>query len=301
MKNTSHRSALQAVLITTLALGATSPSAFSRGSQKYDKYDENGNDASNSEADLADNYKIPADPVGWITANPTVVQTGTYPTLTWSITYPSVVKDYVEIVEPGTVRLTETVDVEIRVLGNGVTASSGNSYSYTFVNAEAWLNFDGGGWTRIFNGDNHDVNPSRVVWSRTGIGAGDTLNFGGRYFYNGYGPFRHSTDGNKNVRVLVAGDEPPSNVPGNDAPSLEDFIKPYLGADGKVNIGPMDVIVFMELTHSDSQQNEVGYDLQDMVLLVTFSDNGAKNDNNTEDHTIDSNGTFFMEYDTASR
>jgi hypothetical protein len=32
----------------------------------------------------------------------------------------------------------------------------------------------------------------------------------------------------------------------------------------------MDVIVFMELTHHDSQASDWGYDLQDMVLLVTF-------------------------------
>lgn len=34
----------------------------------------------------------------------------------------------------------------------------------------------------------------------------------------------------------------------------------------------MDVIVFMELTHKDNQMNNSGYDLQDMVLLVTFEE-----------------------------
>ena len=38
----------------------------------------------------------------------------------------------------------------------------------------------------------------------------------------------------------------------------------------------MDVIVFMELTHTDAQSSNQGYDLQDMVLLVTFR---AKNNN----------------------
>jgi hypothetical protein len=37
-----------------------------------------------------------------------------------------------------------------------------------------------------------------------------------------------------------------------------------------VKIGPMDVIIFMELTHTDAQNNQMGYDCQDMVLLVTF-------------------------------
>jgi hypothetical protein len=32
----------------------------------------------------------------------------------------------------------------------------------------------------------------------------------------------------------------------------------------------MDVIVFMELTHSASQKSNIGYDLQDYVMLLTF-------------------------------
>jgi hypothetical protein len=59
-------------------------------------------------------------------------------------------------------------------------------------------------------------------------------------------------------------------VPEYNAPSLESFLRPYLDTTGKVKIGPMDVIVFMELTHSSGQKSESGYDLQDMVLLVTF-------------------------------
>ena len=33
----------------------------------------------------------------------------------------------------------------------------------------------------------------------------------------------------------------------------------------------MDVIVMMELTHTDAQSTQLGYDLQDLVLLVTFT------------------------------
>lgn len=72
------------------------------------------------------------------------------------------------------------------------------------------------------------------------------------------------------MRFLVNGDTPPSNVPQYNAPSLESFLRPYLDTTGKVKIGPMDVIVFMELTHSSSQKSDPGYDLQDLVLLVTF-------------------------------
>lgn len=301
MKTSSHQSAVKAATIAVCVLVATSLAADAK--KKNDKYDENDNDATNSAPDLSDNEKIPPDPVGWLTANPTVVQTGTKPSLTWSITYPSVVKDYVDIVDPATVVPKEELDVEVRVLGNGVTVSSSNSNTFSFVDAEATLSFDGGSYTRIFYGDNHDVNPSRVVWTKTRAQAGDSIRFGGRYYYNGWGPNYTSSGGTRNVRVLVNGDTPPSNVPDYDAPSLEDFIRPYLGHDGKVNIGPMDVIVFMELTHTDSQQSNSGYDLQDMVLLVTFTSNKPKNNNghgNNVDGVDSSNpgNAPFMQYDS---
>lgn len=41
----------------------------------------------------------------------------------------------------------------------------------------------------------------------------------------------------------------------------------------------MDVIVFMELTHYDSQITDQGYDLQDLVLLVTFKAEPSTNEN----------------------
>jgi hypothetical protein len=70
------------------------------------------------------------------------------------------------------------------------------------------------------------------------------------------------------VRALVSGQSCPTNVPDYNAPSLESFLKPYLDSTKKVKIGPMDVIIIMELTHTDT--SSVGYDLQDLVMLVTF-------------------------------
>lgn len=300
MKTNSHLGNLKTAALAACLLVSPSSSAFAQ-SAKDAKYDANGKDAMNSEADLSDNHKIPPDPVGWLTAYPTIVKTGTKPTLSWSITYPSLVQDFIEVIAPGTINPTETVDAEVRVLGNGVTLSSANSNTFTFVDAEAWISFANSSWSRIFFGNNHNVNPSRVVWSRKNIQPGETLRFGGRFFSRGFGPFRHSTDGFSYVRTLVSGDTPPSNIPTVNAPSLEDFIKPYLGPDGKVNIGPMDVIVFMELTHNDNQQNDPGYDLQDMVLLVTFTSNKPKNNNGMGTEGLNSSnpdGVSFLEYDS---
>ena len=213
---------------------------------------------------------FPALPSGWISAFPTIVQTGTKPTLTWGINYPSIVEDYITITDPSTITADEEVDCEIRVLGAGVTVSSSNRNSFSFVPTETRVSNDGGSYGQIFYGTNDDVNPSEVVYTAT-LAKHDTLKFSGRYYYNRrWGPYFTSDSGTQNIRSLVNGSTPPTNVPEYNAPSLESFIKPYLNASNKVNIGPMDVIVFMELTHYDSQSTSSGYDLQDMVLLVTF-------------------------------
>ncbi|WP_411826623.1 hypothetical protein [Luteolibacter sp. AS25] len=277
MKPTSHWAAAKAVSLSVCVLTASTQLSLS----------ENTN-------------TIPAEPVGWLTAYPTVVQTGTKPFLTWEITHPAIVGDYVEIIPPSTVNPTDELDVEVRVLGNGVTVSSSNSNSYSFVDAQATISFDGGSYKQIFYGDNYDVNPSKVVWERSNIQPGQKIRFGGRYYYKGYGTFYYSEDGKQNVRTLVDGSIPPTNIPSYGAPSLEDFIAPYIGSDGRVDIGPMDVIVFMELTHTDSQQSDEGYDLQDLVLLVTFTANNPKNNDSNDADDIDSSSTVpFMEYDSA--
>lgn len=89
----------------------------------------------------------------------------------------------------------------------------------------------------------------------------------------------------------------------HESPTLEDFIRPYLDGNGRVEIGPMDVIVFMELTHTDSQMSDPGYDMQDLVLLVTFKADKEKNNNghgNNIDGIDSSNpgNAPFMQYDT---
>lgn len=216
---------------------------------------------------------IPAVPVGTLSTSASMVRAGTKPTLTWNITYPSVVKDYVTITPPATVTPKQTMFVDVRVLGAGVTASQSNSNSFSYVPTEAQLKYDNSSYGRIFYGKNTDVNPNTIVYTRQVL-AGKSLKFGGRYFHqNTWGPTYTSDSGTQNVRTLVNGDTPPSKLPDYNAPSLESFLKPYLDASGKVRIGPMDVIVYMELTHSDSQMSNSGYDLQDMVLLVTFRTN----------------------------
>jgi hypothetical protein len=226
----------------------------------------------------------PSIPVGTLSASPTVVQTGTKPTLTWNVTYPSVVKDYVNVtpasgstVTPpaGTTVTNTTITpkvnliADIRVLGAGVTTTDSKG-NIVYIRTIGQLKCNGAsGYTTIFDGKNTDaIVQQQGIIKTINVTKDKPMSFGGYYIYNGSnGPKFYSTSGD-NVRTLVNGDTPPSNIPDYNAPSLESFLKPYLDASGKVKIGPMDVIIFMELTTTD--KNNIGYDLQDLVFLVTF-------------------------------
>ena len=228
---------------------------------------------------------LPAGLSGELTANPKIVKVGELPKLAWKINYPSVVKKYVKIVDPGdpgvnpgTITPLENLYVDVRILGQGVTVQSGNSY--TFVDTQATMSINSTtDFKQIFYGINPNINPGNVISLKTVFGTtynnnlvskNKFLRFGGRYKYNGSWGTTYTSNVGDNVRFLVNGDTPPSNIPDYNAPSLESFIRPYLDASGKVKIGPMDVIVFMELTHASNQKSNVAYDLQDLVLLVTF-------------------------------
>lgn len=212
----------------------------------------------------------PSIPVGSLSTSQSIVRAGTSAALSWNITYPSIVKDYVTVEDPATVTTKQKLDVEVRVIGAGVTSSNANGSNMSFVPTEAQLSVAGGSYQRIFYGTNNDVDPNKVVYSGS-LSSNKALRFGGRYYFNGkWGTNYNSDSGTQNVRTLVNGQTPPTAYSLINSPTLESFIKPYLDSTGKVSIGPMDVIVFMELTHTDAQKNDLGYDLQDMVLLVTF-------------------------------
>lgn len=224
-----------------------------------------------STSPLSAQEQSPPIPVGSLSAFPTIVQTGTHPTLTWSVTIPEAVEDIVDIEGPGTIIPKRDVIMDVRILGAGVTA---NSYSgFTFVPTECQINVDGGGYSPIFYGTNNDVNPNEIVYTKT-VEEGEEVNFGSRYYYNySWGPWYSTTNSNGNVVALRNGDTPPTTTPMQYAPTIESFIRPYLSEDGKIKIGPRDVLYLMELTHTNP--NHSGFDLQDMALLVTFYDQVA--------------------------
>lgn len=241
---------------------------------------------------------IPLLPAGWLNAYPTIVQAGTHPTLNWAINFPSVAKDWVNIESDGELEAKDNVVCEIRVIGVGVTTSTPGSTSSTPGTAQALISYNDGSYTPVFTGTNLDVNPNTVVWT-TEIPKNQSIEFGGKSAIpGGWGPTYTCDNNNGNVVTLISGDTPPTTIPMHQSPALEEFMKPYLDPTGKVMINPMDVIVLIETTHTPSQKTNEGFDLQDVVLLVTFkpkfkSNNGHGNNIDGIDSSNPGNAPFI--------
>lgn len=213
----------------------------------------------------------PSVPVGTLIASPTVVQTGTKPTLTWNINYPSVVKNYITITSSATITPLQALHCDIRILGAGVTTQDSHG-KIVYIETVGQIKYNTTSWTQIFDGKQTDTIVQQQgilpLFTNKSITINKPLDFGGYYIYNGSNGTKYYSTSGTNVRALVNGDACPNYIPDYNAPSLESFLKPYLDSSHKVRIGPMDVIIFMELTTTNTA--DVGFDFQDLVWLVTF-------------------------------
>lgn len=226
--------------------------------------------------------RIPATPDGLLNAYPSVVQTGTKPTLSWNILHPSKVSDLVEIDPPGTLIATSTVYASVQMVGSNAGTITSQPCTPINLPTDARLSFSGGAYSQIFYGTQSDVNPVKRLYVKK-MQPGNTLNFGGRSVQNGnWTPFYTSRSSNFQVVSLTRGQTPPTRFNLSQSPTLNNFLRPYLDASGKVNIGPLSVLVLMELGTDD--RNSQSFDLQDQVLLVTFS---KKHPNNGHGNNLD--------------
>lgn len=224
--------------------------------------------------------KIPASPSGAMTVSPTVVQTGTKPSLQWNILYPSKVSDVAVINPPGTIVLTKSMYVSVQPIGSGVTA--GDSAQTTSPSTDARMSVDGGAYKQLFFGTQPNVDSAYSLYIKK-HSEGTTIDFGGRYVKNNaWTEFFTTKTPNLQVIALVNGDIPPTRNPLGLSPNLAGYLKPYLDSSGQVKIGPLSVLVLMELGTRDHEKDY--FDYQDQVLLVTFS---SKHPNNGHGNNLD--------------
>lgn len=212
---------------------------------------------------------------GEISSGSQMIQVGQRPTLKWKISYPYSVKEVVNITPNGPPKTLVPLVTDIKMLGQGVTAGT------TFVRTQGAVNLNSIGYQTVFDGVNADVTSNNFALSalfgstfqNNILPAGTTLRFSGRFLYPGtdtWSTTYATGDGTTNVRTLVDGDDCPVGLGIGDGPTLESFLRPYLDSAGKINIGPLDMIVFMELTHTEAESDSPGYDFQDLLFVVTF-------------------------------
>ena len=225
----------------------------------------------------------PIIPVGTLDAFPTIVQTGTRPTLTWNILYPSTISDMVTINPPGTLIPKQDLYVSVQIIGTTVTACDpSQTASSPDLYAEARMSLNGAAYTQLFYGTQKDVNSSKALYTKK-VQSGQTIDFGGRYVKNSaWTPFYTTRSHNFQVVTLKTGDTPPTTFSLYQSAGLASYLKPYLDSAGKVNVGPLCALVMMEIGQTD--RSKTCFDLQDVVLLVSFS---LKHPNNGHGNNLD--------------
>ena len=224
---------------------------------------------------------IPATPSGVISAYPTVVQTGTKPTLTWDILYPSKVSDMVLVNPPGTLIPNQTVYATVQIVGTGVTACNSAQDALSLY-TDVRVSLNGGSYSQLFYGTQANVDPAKKLYIKR-LTANQTLDFGGSFTKNGVSsPFYTTKSANHQVVALVNGATPPTTFPLYQSSTLKSYLRPYLDSTGKVKIGPLSVLILMELGQTNRSMS--CFDIQDQVLLVTFS---KKHPNNGHGNNLD--------------
>lgn len=174
--------------------------------------------------------------------------------------------------------------MQVRIVGTKVTAcDSGDQLP---LNSEVRMSVGGGSYEQLFYGNQADVDPTKLLYVKD-LAVGQTVDFGGRYVKSGgdWSPFYTTKNSSRQVIALINGDTPPTTFPLYQSAALASYLKPYLDSSGKVNIGPLSVLVVMELGQTD--QSKSCFDLQDQVLLVTFSDKHPNNGHGNNLYGVD--------------
>ncbi|MDB6079864.1 MAG: hypothetical protein JWO82_3611 [Akkermansiaceae bacterium] len=205
-------------------------------------------------------------PRGSLAVDRDMIQVATKSQLTWNISYPSPVTSVVKVLPPNIICPTTDLRMKVKVLGASFQATITQ-----FLPVQVKWSKNSSTWTDIFYGLQTTILPSTVVLD-TLVKKDDKINFGGRgYRDNAWLPLYTTAMNTPNLVMLANGDRVPTTTPAFQQGSIESFLKPYLNAKtGLVSIGDRDLIILMELGQTNPTNS--GFDLQDLVLKVTFED-----------------------------
>ncbi len=153
--------------------------------------------------------------------------------------------------------------MKIKVLGSAITYGAGGPKVDVRVSASVDA---GEAWSDLFSGKAVVGNETQTL-TNLPDGTPITLRFNGRYSWL----FNKTYTSNANdghTYALKNGDTLPKYKTFDNQASLESFLRPIIGSNGKISIGPKDVLFLVELGTLDSQAS----DFQDVVVLVTFTE-----------------------------
>ncbi|MGL4400637.1 MAG: hypothetical protein ACRCXD_12270 [Luteolibacter sp.] len=217
------------------------------------------------------------DPTGSITTDRNTVLANSIVNVKWNARYPApIVKRDKTTLTPVT-----TVRADVRVVG---AAFGPTSKPYP---VRGWVKTSANNttWTQIFLGNNKTVNPQTVVWSKV-LAAGEKLDFKFQGSYDNTYDLSNPSTIDKwqtaidttssslmpwNRAVLVDGETSPNYNPAFDQGDVHSHLAAYFHpGTTKVKLGPRDYIYLTEL--SPYNQGHSSTDMQDLVLLVTFTE-----------------------------
>ena len=127
---------------------------------------------------------------------------------------------------------------------------------------------DSGSWNTVFLGSQSLVNPTRIEHTQA-VRAYHDINVRSRMQTSSWLGWQSTGTGDSTTVVLKAGDTLPTSIPAFQRERIKNSLQPYINSSGMVSIGPKDILVLFELSETDPQA--AGFDLQDAVLLLTFS------------------------------
>jgi hypothetical protein len=211
---------------------------------------------------FANNTDIPR---GTLNVDRDLVRVGTKSQLNWEITYPTIASDLVTKDPDGNCVPKTRVRMQVRVLA----AAFGNNVRY--CNVDGRIAVAGSTTTRIFNGTQPSVRPANIVFDRI-VEAGKTISVSGSAYDTETGKtyLCNTASKNKSVVALFDGEALPAHqasaYPGMQLNAL-DYIANYMDSNNRAKIGANQVIFLGDFNPFGS----TGYDLNDYVILVTFT------------------------------
>lgn len=196
-----------------------------------------------------------------------VTNTVDRPTLDWAIEHPKTLGDIVSV-NPTSGSLTTLTALRVRM---NVVGIARNSLSLRDA-ASLWVILGSGNpWNEVFQESIQTLQIQHPVLNTT-VPASTTIDLGGRILTTKVGeawsPFRST--GTADTRVAVRRNGEVAPLPVHHA--ARHFLSAFLSYDETgiptLKLGPMDALVFFELSASDPEEND--FDLQDLVVLVSF-------------------------------